>query len=267
MVDFTNLISHRFRGFAPYENTLEGFRAALDYGVLNLEFDIRVAKCGTPMIYHDEYALDEDGNLHHLCDVMAKDFKSLGGIFSRISTAEDLFEIAGQHKSKAKLLIDIKDAGFESEIYALVRGNKLGSRAVYVSWVPEAIYAMYDIHPEADFCLSHWCQSPSPKTRKIHKVFKAKTGYVPRPERSLVLGERSGWYIDGPLKGKLRDIVTSVCVPQAMLTRKLIDNYHKDNITVSTFSYIDWAHINRHKDKFNIDLYFIDNKKVFDELK
>jgi len=64
-------------------------------------------------------------------------------------------------------------------------------------------------------------------------------------------------YIDGPLQGKLRDIVTSVCVPQAMLTRDLINNYHKDNITVSTFSYIDWTHINRHKDKFNIDLYFI----------
>lgn len=267
MVDLTQLISHRFRGFSPYENTLAGFSAALDFGVLNLEFDIRVAKCGTPMIYHDEYALDKNGNLHHLCDVMAKDFKSLGGIFERISPAEELFAIAAAHKNQdAKLLIDIKDAGFETEIHALVRLNKLGSRAVYVSWVPEALYALYDLHPEADFCLSHWCQSPDAKTRKIHRVFKAKSGHVPRANRSLVHGERSGWFIDGPLRGDLRKIVTSVCVPQAMVTRKLVDDYHKDGIALSTFSYIDWDHINRHKDEFNIDLYFIDNKTVFDEI-
>jgi len=267
MVDLTQLISHRFRGFAPDENTLEGFRAALDFGVLNLEFDIRVAKCGTPMIYHDEYALDKDGNLHHLCDVMAADFKSLGGIFGRISTAEALFAIAGAHENQdAKLLIDIKDAGFEVEIHALVRLNRLGPRAVYVSWVPEALYALYDLHPEADFCFSHWCQSPNAKTRKVHKVFTAKFGHVQRGERNLVHGERSGWFVEGPLRGKLRDIVTSVCVPQGMVTRNLVDDYHKDDITLSTFSYIDWNHIKRHKDQFNIDLYFIDNKRVFDEL-
>jgi len=267
MVALSNLISHRFRGFAPYENTIEGLRAALDFGVLNLEFDIRVAKCGTPMIYHDEYALDKDGNLHHLCDVMATDFAELGGIFGRISTAEELFEIAGKHPNKdAKLLIDIKDAGFEMEIHALVMLNRLASRAVYVSWLPEALYALYDLAPDAEFCLSHWCNSPDTKTRKIHKVFKAKMGHIKRPRRKLVHGERSGWFVDGPLRGDLRDIVTSVCVPQGMVSRALVENYHKDGIEVSTFSYIDWDHIKRHKERFNIDLYFIDNKTVFDEL-
>jgi len=40
MVTISNLICHRFRGFAPYENTIDGLLAALDLGVLNLEFDI-----------------------------------------------------------------------------------------------------------------------------------------------------------------------------------------------------------------------------------
>ena len=268
MLDIHSLVSHRFRGFAPYENTLEGLQAALDFGVINLEFDIRVTKCGTPMIYHDEHAPDKNGKQHHLCDVMARDFNDLGGTFARISTAEALFDMAGQHKNKeAKFLIDIKDAGFETEIHALVKLNKLGPRAVYVSWVPEALYAMYDLHPEAEYCLSHWCQSPNKQTRAIHRVFKAKSGQVPRANRILVHGERSGWFIDTPLRGELRDIVTSVCVPEGMVTRALVDDYHKDNITVSTFSYLDWEHIKRHKDRFNIDLYFIDNKDVFDELK
>jgi len=267
MVALSNLISHRFRGFSLYENTIAGLNAALDFGVQNLEFDIRIAKCGTPMIYHDEAALDKDGKLHHLCNVMAHDFASLGGVFTHMPTAEDLLAAAAAHSNTtARLLIDIKDAGFEAELHALVELNRLGPRVIYVSWVPEALYAMHELAPEADYCLSHWCLSPDATTRKLHKVFKAKMGHIKRPRRRLVHGERSGWFVDGPLRGELRDIVSSVCVPQAMVSQALVEDYHKDGIEVSTFSYVDWDHINRHKDRFNIDTYFIDNKRVFDEI-
>ena len=77
---------------------------------------------------------------------------------------------------------------------------------------------------------------------------------------------RDRWYLDKPLSGRLRDIVTSVCVPQAMVTRELVEKYHKDDIAVSAFSYLNLPDINRHKEQFNVDLYFIDNKKVFDEI-
>jgi len=268
MVSLSNLISHRFRGFSPYENTITGLNAALDFGVLNLEFDIRVAKCGTPMIYHDEYALDKSGTVHRLSEVAANDYSELAGVFAQMPRAESLFEAMGAHANKdARFLIDIKDAGFETEIHALVMLNRLASRVIYVSWVPEALYAMHDIAPEADYCLSHWCQSPDAKTRKVHKVFKAKMGHIKRPRRKMVHGERSGWFVDGPLRGELRDIVSSVCVPEGMASRALVEDYHKDGIEVSTFSYTDWGHINRHKKRFNIDTYFIDNKRVFNEMK
>ncbi len=219
------------------------------------------------MIYHDEAALGKDGQLHHLCDVIASDFGALGGVFTHMPTAEDLFAAIGSHPKKdAKLLIDIKDAGFETEIHTLVMLNRLDKRVIYVSWVPEALYAMHDIAPDADYCLSHWCMSPDTHTRQVHTVRKAKMGHIKRPRRRMVHGERSGWYVDGPLRGELREIVSSVCVPQAMVSRALVDDYHKDGIEVSTFSYVDWEHIKRHKERFNIDLYFIDNKKVFDEI-
>ena len=68
-ITMANLISHRFRGFSKYENTLDGLQAALDFGVINLEFDVRVAACGTPMVYHDEYAYDSGKTKRHLCDI------------------------------------------------------------------------------------------------------------------------------------------------------------------------------------------------------
>lgn len=268
MADLSNLIAHRFRGFTQYENSLEGLKAALDYGVKQIEFDIRVSKCGTPLIYHDEYALDKNGQIHHLKDVNASELQSLGGIFAHMPTAESLFAAIAAHDNQdVKILIDMKDAGFEDMLYALVRANRLEARAIWVSWLPETLYAVHDIDPNAKLCLSHWCAEPTKRDKQLHRIFKSKDGHVPRPKRKYVHGERSGWHIDGPLKGDLRQILSSVCVPQAMVSRTLVDNYHKDGIHVSTFSYVDWDHINRHRSEFNINDYFIDNKRVFDEIR
>lgn len=266
-----SLISHRFRGFSKYENTIDGLNAALSIGVKIIEFDIRVAGCGTPIIYHDEAAPDKTGRPRHLAHHKASDFAALGANFSHMPTADTLFAAIAAHPNKdCKLLIDIKDGGFEEAINALVHFHRLQNRAVYVSWVPNVLYAMHDIAPSIPLCLSHWCQKPNAAIRAKHKVHAAKDGHIPRLPDEYIHGERSGWFIDGPLSGDLRDILIaskgSVCVPQAMVTRDLVDNYHADALTVSTFSYIDWNHINDHKAKYNIDEFFIDDKTVFDEL-
>ncbi|MEP6341798.1 MAG: glycerophosphodiester phosphodiesterase family protein [Maricaulaceae bacterium] len=266
----TALISHRFRGFSKRENTIDGLNAALDFGVAYVEFDIRVAACGTPMIYHDEAAPDKIGAHRHLAHHKASDYKTLGGTFTYMPTADALFAAIAAHKnSTTTLLIDIKDGGFEEAIHALVCLHRLQSRVHYVTWVPNVLYTMHEIAPEIPLCLSHWCQNPDASIRKKHIVHTAKDGHVPRLDTAIIHGERSGWFIDGPLSGRLRDILItskgSVCVPQNMVTRELVDNYHADGLMVSTFSYVDWDHINRHKAEHNIDLYFIDDKKVFDE--
>ncbi len=267
MADLSNLIAHRFRGFTTYENSLEGLHAALDFGVKQIEFDIRVTKCGTPLIYHDEYALDKNGNLHHLKDVKASALKTLGGVFSHMTSAEALFAAIAAHANQdVKILIDMKDAGFEDMLYALVRANHLEDRALWVSWLPETLYAIHDLDPKAKLCLSHWCAEPTDKDKRIHQVFTAQDGHIARPKRRYVHGERSGWHVSGGVQGDLRQILTSVCIPQAMATRALVDDYHKDNIAVSAFSYVEWAHINRHQSEFNIDDYFIDSQSVFNEI-
>ena len=263
-----NFISHRFRGFAPQENSLLGCNAALSYGVKYLEFDIRVAACGTPMIYHDEHALGGDGKSYKLSDVKASDYAKLGGDFARFPTFDELLEtIAAHPKKEAKLLIDIKDAGFEDAITALVRLHRLHDRAVYVSWVPEALYACHALEPDAPLCLSHWCKKPNAPIRAVHKVFIAKGGAVPRPARSLVHGERSGWYIEGGITGQMLDMLKassgSVCVPVDMVDKALVDYYHGHGLEVSTFSYVTLESAQKHRDALGIDLFFSDSKGVF----
>jgi len=272
MLDISRLISHRFRGFADEENTVAGLSAAMSRGVELLEFDIRVTRCGTPLIYHDEFAVDGSGKVRKICDVMAKDLSVIGGRFATMPTAEELFNAAGLHANKtAHLLVDIKDAGFETEIHALVMMAGLGKRVTYVSWLPEALYQIHDIAPDIPLCLSHWCQNPNAKIRKLHKVHDAENGKITRRAPITIHGERSGYFVNGRLDGELFDIIKvtkgSVCVPQDMVTADLVAAYHAEGIEVSAFSYVNWPSVLAADSAMRIDQYFIDDKIVFDEMK
>ncbi len=49
------IIAHRgFSGAAP-ENTLAALSAALDAGADSVEFDVQIASCGTPILFHDSH--------------------------------------------------------------------------------------------------------------------------------------------------------------------------------------------------------------------
>ena len=264
MVTRTQLVSHRFRGFSPHENTIAGLNVALDYGVAQVEFDIRVAKCGTPLIYHDEAAKTKTGKLRHICDIMARDRQAIGGAFTHMPTAEALFEAAAKHSNKSKLLIDMKDAGFEDMLVALAKANGLTDRIVWVSWLPETLYAVRDLLPKAELTLSHWCQNPNAGVRALHQVFEARDGKISRPPRRQIIGERSGWFVNGPLQGKMRELVQNVCVPATMVTRELVENYQADGIKVSAFSYVTRDGLDIAEAELGLDDYFIDAKVVFD---
>lgn len=263
MAELSHLISHRFRGFAPHENTIAGLLAALDFGVAQVEFDIRVTKCGTPLIYHDEAARDGHGKLRHICDIMASERQALGGVFAHMPTAKALFAAAAQHENRARLLIDMKDAGFEDMLVALAEANRLTDRILWVSWLPETLYAVRDLLPDAKLCLSHWCAKPGPLVRKVHTVFEAPDGQISRPARRSVHGERSGWYVAQPLKGEMRELVSAVCVPRKMVTRALVENYQADGIEVSAFSYVTRKSVEAAEAELRLDAFFIDDRKVF----
>jgi len=270
MLPIDRLISHRFRGFSAFENTIEGLQKALDFGVKYLEFDVRVKRCGTPIIYHDEYAIDPAGRKHVIADLQISDIRKLGGVFAHMPLAEDLFKAAADHaNSDAIFLIDIKDLGFEIEINALVHLAGIQHRSIYVSWIPEVLYRIHNLAPSIPLCLSHWCESPDEKVRAAHHVDQSEDGIIPRVDAPYIHGDRRGWYISGGLKGEMLDILKAskgaICVPENMISRPLSDYYHLHGLQVSAFSFTDWPTIKAFDDTFKIDLYFIDNKRIFDE--
>ena len=271
-LDMSALISHRFRGFSARENTMDGLKSALDSGVLNLEFDVRMATCGTPMIYHDEHAADKNGKQQMLCAHKASAYQGLGGTFAHMPSLDELLRFASTHKNQnAKLLIDIKDLGFEREIHALVRLYRLELRTVFVSWLPEVLYRLHGFAPSIPKCLSHWCMAVTPQIMTDHIVYPSSDGQISKRSEDYVTGERSGWAVAKPIIGDMLNLLKEsgggVCVPQVMLTRALSDYYHGHKLFVSTFSYTDWPSIKAHQSALEVDLYFIDNKRVFEDLK
>lgn len=267
-MDFSKLISHRFRGFSDFENSLEGLKKALDFGVQQVEFDIRLARCGTPMVYHDESAPDNSGKSRFLCRYMANEFSGMGNVFAQIPTADQLFSAIAQHSHKdCLLLVDIKDAGAEAALYALAKSYGLSERLIWVSWLPEVLYAMNDIEKGQSLCLSHWCRRPGRNTRAIHHIYSADKGHIERPNRKWVVGERSGWFVDGALRGELRKILTHVCVPANQVWRDLVTQYQADGIQVSAFSFIEEETLEKEHKRLNLNAYFIDNKSVFETYK
>ena len=262
MID--RLIAHRFRGFAPEENTVPGLLAALDFGVSYVEFDVRMAKCGTPMVYHDEHALSRSGR-QLLSEVMARDFARVGGRLATMPTLDALLEAAARHESDATLLVDIKDAGFAEAIRALVRLHGLAERVVYVSWLPEVLYAVKAIEPEARLCFSHWASSPSLAARATHEVFTSADGDVPCPENTP-FGTRSGWWLKTPLEGELLEMVDWVCVPKGDVTEGLVAHYRERGVGVSAFAYVETGKVRDALAK-GVDLAFVDARRVFEEMK
>lgn len=270
-VKLSELISHRFRGFSKHENTLDGLISALDFGVELLEFDVRMAACGTPIVYHDEFATDAHGDIYYLCDYKASSYQDLGGTFARMPTFEDLLTTVKNHgNSNYQLLVDIKDGGFEEEIHALISLHRVQDRCMYVSWLPDVLYELQRIAPDIPKCLSHWCQPVNATIEAMHKVYKSTDGNIPASEAGYTMGVRMGWEITAPIKGDMLRVLKAskggVCVPQDMVTRSLCDYYHANGLLVSTFSYTNVRAIKSHKTDFGIDMYFIDNKKIFEEL-
>lgn len=265
MISKIKLISHRFLTFSDNENTAQGLLSALDNKVSYVEFDIRITKCGTAVIYHDPEAIDNDGVSHKINTVKYSDFNTLKGRFKTIPSLDEVLDITSNHSNKsAKLLIDIKDFGYEKDIHSSVVKKKLSDRSIYVSWLPEVIYALHKLTPLSKFCFSYWCKPPSASTEESHIVFKSQNGEIKNQPSINNIGKSSGWYIEGALSGTLRDIISMVCVPRHMLDTSLVNEYHQNGIEVSSFSYLNIKDIIDDKKYYNIDYFFVDSKKVFD---
>ena len=128
-------IGHRGARAYEIENTLESFTRAIELGANAVELDVRISKDDQLIVSHDQ----------NLKRVFGKDMRINEGTLrelkhateDRIVTLEQALRCIG--KKVEKMLIELKEIGYEKQVLDVVSKEKLEDRAIIVSFHEEAL--------------------------------------------------------------------------------------------------------------------------------
>jgi glycerophosphoryl diester phosphodiesterase len=150
------LLSHRLRGFAQSEHTRSALEAACASDSAFLEVDVRVSREGEMFVWHDPRTR-KLGNIDlSFATTHAKDLSLVrhqnGETILNLSEALRIF--SSNARPGQKFCIDIKDFGFEEGCLQMVREAGLESRVCFVSWIPQTLLRLRELHTSAPLILS-----------------------------------------------------------------------------------------------------------------
>jgi glycerophosphoryl diester phosphodiesterase len=128
-------VGHRGARADETENTLESFEKAIALGVNAVELDVRRSKDGQLIVSHDDtlkrvFGIDlpvHESTLEELQQATGNRLPSL---------QEALRFIDGKAE---KILVELKEAGYEKKVLDLLRTEKLGDRVIIVSFHSDAL--------------------------------------------------------------------------------------------------------------------------------
>ncbi len=123
------LLGHRGEGAgaSPPENTIQSFDAALQHGCDGFEFDVRLTRCGCPVVCHDP---------------------KVAGVTVSFATKEELpgllqlEAVLRRYAKRAFLDIELKVPGLESELLVALAANPPEKGHVVSSFLPEVLKAL-----------------------------------------------------------------------------------------------------------------------------
>jgi glycerophosphoryl diester phosphodiesterase len=141
-------IGHRgARAYEP-ENTLRSFKKALEIGVDAVELDVRKTKDNQLVVIHDpdiKRTTDGEGLVSELTLGEIKGFSAEKG--EKIPTLKEALDFLDK---KVKIVIELKETGYEEKVLAVVRENSLQKNVVIVSFMEEALQKVKDLESQVE---------------------------------------------------------------------------------------------------------------------
>ena len=141
-------IGHRgARAYEP-ENTLRSFKKALEIGVDAVEFDVRKTKDNQLVVIHDadvKRTTDGEGLVSELTLEEIKGFSADKS--EKIPTLQEALDFLDK---KAKIVIELKEAGVVEKVLAAVQERQLQKNVVIVSFIEEALQKVKDLDEEVE---------------------------------------------------------------------------------------------------------------------
>ncbi|OHE57390.1 MAG: hypothetical protein A2Z47_05920 [Thermodesulfovibrio sp. RBG_19FT_COMBO_42_12] len=131
-------VGHRGAGAYEIENTLESFQKAIELGVNAVELDVRKSMDGKLIIIHDDNLKRVFSKDIPVNQATLKELKQLTE--NRIPTLEEALKAID--KKVGKILMELKETGYEKKVLEIVKREKLKDRVIIISFHEQALSNM-----------------------------------------------------------------------------------------------------------------------------
>lgn len=141
-------IGHRGASAYEPENTLSSFKKAIEMGVDAVELDVHRTKDGALVVLHDEDVskkTDGEGKVGELSLEEIKNLEVEGG--EEIPTLE---EALGFLDGKARILVELKESGYEEQVYDVIKEKGLIEDVIIISFDEEALRTIRDLDKDIE---------------------------------------------------------------------------------------------------------------------
>ena len=164
-------VGHRGAKAYEPENTLRSFKKAIEIGVDAVELDVRKTKDDELVVIHDEEVgktTDGEGKVGELTLEEIKKLNAEKG--EKVPTLEEALDFLDK---KVKILVELKEAGYEEKVLNLVREKGLTDNVIIVSFLEDALRRIRELDPEVEtgFIYARY-------RRPLEKAVELKADYV-----------------------------------------------------------------------------------------
>lgn len=123
-------IGHRGAKGLKTENTIESFNLAIELGCNAIEFDVRKSKDNKLIILHDDNLKRVWGKNLFVKNLTLKQLKEISN--NLIPTLEETLDFI--YKKVEKILIEIKEEGYEENILKIIKNKKILDKSILISF-------------------------------------------------------------------------------------------------------------------------------------
>ncbi|MGD0979640.1 MAG: glycerophosphodiester phosphodiesterase family protein [Candidatus Bathyarchaeia archaeon] len=141
-------VGHRgARAYEP-ENTLRSYKKALELGVNAVELDVRMTKDGEIVVIHDAEVDRTTNGKGLVSQLTLKEIKQLNTKKDeKIPTLEEALDFLDK---KVKVLIELKETGFEEKILKAVQKKGLEKNVIIVSFLEDALRKVKELNEKVE---------------------------------------------------------------------------------------------------------------------
>jgi glycerophosphoryl diester phosphodiesterase len=128
-------VGHRGARAYEIENTLGSFKKAIELGANTVELDVRTSIDAKLIISHDDNLKRVFGKDVRINEATLKELKELTG--NMIATLDEVLRF--MRRKVEKILVELKEAGYEKNVLNVIRKEKMEDRVIVVSFREETL--------------------------------------------------------------------------------------------------------------------------------